>query len=260
MLLRERHYFQSPDLERGVHPLDFGTIEGHQRYLQEIDTVVVPNQLEAAVFYNPIGEVGGDIFRFVYVPNGMDFMVADVEGKGIPAAQDAALLDQAYLQAIHQALLDPGEILDHLHDQLRNHTKRSASAVAGSIRNRILTYQTAGHRHPLIIRNGAPIDSNPQTQMPLLNTYFYEAGISTATHSLELASNDLVIIYTDGIEERLMQQTANRQLIMAENWIPQLDFNADAKNLAALRDWIMSHFGQGVQTDDLTLLVIRILE
>jgi sigma-B regulation protein RsbU (phosphoserine phosphatase) len=150
----------------------------------------------------PAGRVGGDFYDFV--PAGGDSLlvvVADISGKGIPAALLLAAT-RTLFRSLARQTRDPGEILTQLsaatyaeYDGLP-YVTCIAARVDGAERR--LTYANAGHPAGLLLSAGAvrTLDSGG----PPLGLF---PATAYASASVALQPEDVGVIVTDGITEAL---------------------------------------------------------
>jgi sigma-B regulation protein RsbU (phosphoserine phosphatase) len=150
---------------------------------------------------HPSKAVSGDTYDFISLKDGAQgLVIADVSGKGLPAALLASTL-QASLRALALVCDDPGELLAAANRALFASTdpERFATlfiavlAADGSS----LRYASAGHNPPLLRRadgrcewlqpDGTPLGMMPEMIYPVTD--------------VSLAAGDLLVSYTDGITE-----------------------------------------------------------
>lgn len=163
-----------------------------------------PPQLEGfqiGVSHRPSQMVGGDYYDFVQLdPQTLLTVVADVEGKGIPAA-----LVMANLQATLRALVLHVPELDNLavaiNRMVQNGTRArkflSLFVCQLEPRQRGLRYINAGHVPPAVIRvSGRTIElKEGGLVMGAFPDAAYQSGF------VQLAPGDILVACTDGITE-----------------------------------------------------------
>ena len=118
--------------------------------------------LDVAGYNAPCRTVGGDYYDYVTAPGGrLGIVVADVAGKGLPAALMMTNL-QAMTQAIVEICDSPAEVVTRL-----NRGIAKTSPITGSSPCSIctidpasgeLTYSNAGHNPPLLVRASGDVD------------------------------------------------------------------------------------------------------
>jgi phosphoserine phosphatase RsbU/P len=129
-------------IQQTLHPQKVGELPGYQ--------------LET--FYKPLRGVGGDYFDIIALPNGRTlFALADVSGKGMPAALLAANI-QALVRSISNIASDPLSVANHVNNHLCRYTppERFATAVFALLSRETgeITYVNAGQNPPILSNSG----------------------------------------------------------------------------------------------------------
>lgn len=205
-------------------------------------------------------EVGGDYFDVAPLnKNRTLFMIADVTGKGIPAA----LLMSSIHACTHVMLpmdLTLQEAIEHINRMLYENTdpdKFITAFAAVYYPDRSLAFVNAGHEPPLLIRANGQVerlcDGGPL--LGIVPNIPYEAGYIT------LGPGDLIIMYTDGVTEAMGkamdEYTEERLLDLA---LTNRSCSADA--LTELIQSDIQQFTGPVEmlSDDRTLIVIKVTD
>jgi hypothetical protein len=182
------------------------TLEQEFRSAQEIQQILIPEVLPAIAGYTltsaylPAQEVGGDFFQIIPLPGQSNddqsaiIVLGDVSGKGLKAAMTVSLLVGAIRSTV-ETTQDPAEILAALNRRLYG---RMQSGFATCLVLRLDasgsgTFANAGHLPPFL--NGSELQLTPALPLGLLPDAEYE------TSSLNLAADDRLILYTDGVLE-----------------------------------------------------------
>lgn len=204
----------------------------------------------------PTRQVGGDYFDVFPLPDGRTaFCVADVSGKGVPAA----LLVSTVHACLH-LLVGTTDDLPGLVARTNRHLVRFSSArkfvtlflAVYDPASRTLRYVNAGH-NPGLLLSGAGVALLPSTGVPI-------GMIPAAVHTektVTLAPGDLLVLYSDGITEAI--DGAETEYGMDR--LTSLVVEAGAEAPAEISRRIFSavdEFTRGVpQYDDQTVLVAR---
>lgn len=150
----------------------------------------------------PAGKIGGDCYDFLRLDDTtMCVILADVSGKGIPAAVFLSNV-RAVLRTLVRETAAPAEILARLSatvlaDAAVNLYVTCVVAVVDTA-GRTLTYANAGHPAGLLLnRNGLRTLSIGGPPVGLLPGCAYEQ------ESVGISSGDLVVLVSDGITEAL---------------------------------------------------------
>lgn len=149
----------------------------------------------------PAREVGGDFYDFFFVDeNRLAVVMADVSGKGVPAALFMAIA-KTVIRGNARAFADPGAALAQANARLCENNKAAmfVTAFMGvlDLRNGIFSYANAGHNPFYIIENGrcGRVALKPALPLAVMENTQYAAC------SLELEPGANIFIYTDGVTE-----------------------------------------------------------
>lgn len=214
--------------------------------------------LDLAGFNLPCRTVGGDYYDYLTFADGrVALLVADVSGKGMPAA-----LLMSNLQARAQILFDPPDNLAALVTKLNRIIcqncpgNRFITFFIGVVDPATgeMTYVNAGHNPPVLVRSDGSVEHLEGGGMILgiFGSAAYQA------QSCTLAGGDVVVLFSDGVTEAtqpgLDEEFGEERLagIIAEQRTKSAQEMLDAVN-EQLVEWI----GGAPQADDITLLVAR---
>ena len=211
----------------------------------------------------PAREVGGDLYDFIRLRDGRwGIGVADVSGKGVPAALYMTLT-KGLLCAAAQDSGDPGHILGSVNRHLRAVAKKKmfVTMALGVLdpELRTLEYARAGH-NPVVWRRAAAREtrllSGPGIGLGIASPMLF--GKTLKTERLELASGDALVFYSDGLTEamnELLEQFGEERLVEAVE-------STDGMHAEATRDSILKEVKRflkgGNSQDDLTIAVLRV--
>jgi len=201
--------------------------------------------------------VGGDYYDFFDTAAGeVAFVLADVSGKGVPAALLMANLQGALRSNSGVGSGDLPRWLSAVNRHFYRHTEnnRYASLFLGCYSDapRTLRYVNCGHNPPLLVRNNGAVDRLHPTATVL--GLFRDWKCSVAETHLE--AGDVLCSYTDGVTEARGQngdEFGEARLVEILNQHRQ---HQSAAILRSVQDAVRQ-FGEGEQEDDLTLLVAR---
>jgi sigma-B regulation protein RsbU (phosphoserine phosphatase) len=234
------------------------TIAQIQKALLPTATPRVPG-LDVAVDYQTAKRAGGDYYDFFPLPGGrLGVLVADASGHGPPAA-----VLMAMTHSITHTLPDPlhpGKLLTHLNAHLaRRYTRPTGSFVTAFYAvfdptNRTLTYASAGHSPPRMLRagDGGRVVLNRAQRLPL--------GIKPdeAYHeqAVPFLPRDQVVFFTDGVIEAVSADGDVFGTGRIDEALSASVPSADALLRAITGEW--DEFTVGVPSaDDRTLVVVR---
>ena len=157
----------------------------------EVDSLMVPAK-----------EVGGDFYDYFLVgEQHLALVVADVSGKGIPAAFFMAI-SRTLLKNNATLLAEPAHIMARLNDQLcsENEQMMFVTVFFGllELATGKLDYVNAGHNPPVLRRSDGTVSLLPSGQNTALAVI---DGLDYMPGQLTLAKGDLLLLYTDGVTE-----------------------------------------------------------
>ncbi|MES1257451.1 MAG: PP2C family protein-serine/threonine phosphatase, partial [Acidobacteriota bacterium] len=211
----------------------------------------------------PAREVGGDLYDFLPLSDGRwGIGVADVSGKGVPAALYMTLT-KGLLCAAAQDSGDPHRILVAVNKHLRAVTKKKmfVTMALGALDPETgrVDYVRAGH-NPTVWRRTAAGETRfltgPGIGLGIAGPALFSKTLTT--ESLELASGDALVFYSDGLTEAMnktLEEFGEERLAAAVE-------RADGMHATATRDSILKEVSRflegGHSQDDLTIAVLRV--
>ena len=221
--------------------------------------------LAIAAHYLTSARAGGDYYDFFPLDGGAwGLFIADVAGHGTPAAVLMAIT-HAIAHAQPGVHTPPPHLLKFLNDHLVRSYTRSGMFVTAFYAvfdpaTRTLTYATAGHNPPRLLRNQQIIPLDTHAALPL----GIETGQTYDQATITLKTGDLLLLYTDGITEAMapLNGQTTRQLFGVERLDEVLRRNGKSTPIRCL-DQIKAELAAFCQNappkDDQTLIAIRCL-
>ena len=204
---------------------------------------------------NPAKEVGGDFYDFFLVDqNRVALVIADVSGKGIPAAM-FMMRSKTAIRSFANSFSTPSEILYHANNTLceGNDAEMFTTAWIGIIdmNSGLMTCSNAGHEYPVIMRAGGEFellkDKHGLVLAAMEGTRFKE-------YEVQFEPGDRLFVYTDGVPEavnKTLDQYGTDRLVQILNETRDLDIKEVLP--AVLQN--IQEFAMGVdQFDDITML------
>jgi CheY-like chemotaxis protein len=203
--------------------------------------------------------VSGDFYDFILLDdNRLGIAIADVRGKGIPAALLMVMI-RTILRLICREETSPAAALKRINDLLAIDTDPDlfATMVYGILDSaaRTFTYSSAGHCYPLHLKNrGTEVDELEAGGM-ILGTFDYATFES---ETISLAPGDEILLYTDGVTEA--ERKSDETFYGEERLAALLQSNGDqsAETLCQTIETALLDFtGTDHRDDDVTIVVIR---
>lgn len=148
----------------------------------------------------PCQTVGGDYYDVVALPRGrFGLTVADVSGKGLPAAMMSVMLQGAF-DAVAAGDPDLEELFQRVNDYL---CERTPSEMYATLFYGVLDpsgrfdFVNAGHPAPLVLRSGGEVNLLDSSNFPI----GMFSGAKFTRQTVDLKPGDEVVIFSDGVTE-----------------------------------------------------------
>ena len=215
--------------------------------------------LEIAQYFEPAKEIGGDYYDYTILDdNVFSITIADVSGKGVPAAFLMALGRSVLKTLTLTGDFAPNENLNELNKIIYSDiTEDMFITMIHSKYNRenkTLYYSNAGH-NPLVVyrakEDTVELHTVKGVAIGFLDEYRYKQG------EIQLDKGDIVIFYTDGITEA---ENKDKEMFGTDRLKEVIYQNKD-KSPKELREEILEAINRFrkdyEQTDDLTFVILK---
>ncbi len=211
---------------------------------------------------DPARGVGGDFYDFFLIDDDhLALVIADVAGKGIPAALFMVITKTLIKNRAHLAnRLSTSEILHDVNNQLCSGNGAEMFSTVWLCIIEISTgkclISNAGHEHPALCTPGGRYE---------LVKYKHSLAVATVPdikfeeHEFQMHPGDSIFVYTDGVVEAT---DSDNRLFGSERLLEALnrDTKADAATLLSnVKKDIDRFVGDAPQFDDITMLGFRYL-
>lgn len=222
-------------------------------------TAPVAPQYEFWAFYESAGEIGGDYYDFVALPGGRQaVIVADVSGKGVPAALLMARVSVETKVALLTHPDDPARAVEVLNRnlcdaELNDRFVTLALAVLDPHEHRA-TIVCAGHMSPIVRRRDGttfePVnDDNRSFALGIIGDAEYRSV------DVDIQAGEHLVAYSDGISEAMNIAEEMYSSERLRSLLGPLAASAAKVGEAVISD--VRAFSSGrPQHDDMTLVVI----
>lgn len=235
----------------------------HEMFLaRNIQQGLLPRELPQSDYFQvisvttPTEAVGGDYYDVVELADGrFGFALADVSGKGLPAALMAASLQGAF-GAVAAGAPDLGELFYRINDYLCDHTPQEmfATLLYGVLDPQGgFEFVNAGHIAPLIVRAQGGVDRLESSNFPVGLFPHVQFTVDRA----QVYPGDLIVTTSDGVTEA--RDTLGglfgdgRLLALLEACPGQTGEEVVRRILASIREYV----GTAPQSDDITVSIVR---
>ena len=235
------------DIQNGMLPKDFPTRA----------------DFELFATMTPAKEVGGDFYDFYFLDEThLAITVADVSGKGIPAALfmviSKTVLNNFAETFYKQNGLAP--VVEAANEQLcaNNEAMMFVTVFIGvlDLETGEFTFVNAGHNPPVVYH----AEENHCDFLDVKKNFVMGPmdGMPFAEQKITFKRGDLIFIYTDGVTEAL--NVADEEYLPDRliKFMNSTDCRADLETLLKnIRGDVADHVGEAAQSDDITMFALR---
>jgi PAS domain S-box-containing protein len=208
-------------------------------------------------------EVGGDFFdviplEIMRLGSGLvGLLVADVSGKGVPAALFMAL-SRIVVRVNAQWHRDPAKIIYHSNNAITQDSKSGmfVTLFFGMLNenNHSFTYVNAGHNPPLFFHSQ---DGSIEKLDPTGIVLGAVENKEYKSKNVVIALDDVIVMYTDGVTEAINSQL---EMFGESRLIEIIQKKSDLTAQGILNEILLgvkAFSGDAAQYDDITLMVIK---
>ena len=243
-------------------------IKGDLAVAREIQQAILPRvfppfpeeaeHMDIAASMNAAKDVGGDFYDFFRIDaDRIGFTIADVSGKGVPAAIFMAV-SRTLIRATGIRGVTASECITYINGLL---AKESVNYMFVTVfygiyncRTGEVTYANAGHNPPYVMRADGSLETLPMSKdlvAGVIDDYQF------TEETLHLEPGDTLLLFTDGVteatdteeneygEERLSMLLSHSSKLTCQEIVDKV--KADVKAFA----------GEAEQSDDITLLALK---
>lgn len=243
-------------------------VESEMRVATSIQLDAIPSgefifppegKCELKAYMSTARDVGGDFYDYFPLDNHrICFVIADVSGKGMPAAL-FMMTAKTMVSEYAQVFQEPKDIFTKVNARLSRNNKSCMFATAWvgilDTDSGIMKYTNAGHNYPLFYRQDEGVS--------LLNKkhgLFLAAMDDTIYRQdeMQMQSGDRLLLYTDGITDA---HDPNGNLYGTQRLMERfekLTADKDEKVLEHIAESAKSFADTAPQFDDMTMMIITI--
>ena len=244
-------------------------IDAELQYAKDIQSSALPHiepnfvgkdeyELYACMF--TAKEVGGDFYDFYYIDDShLAITIADVSGKGIPAAL-FMMTSKTMLRNMIESGMPIEEAMTAANERLceSNDANMFVTVWAAVIdlETGLMEFGNAGHNHPVIRKKDGTLEflkSKPGLVLAGMD------GVKYKRNEYKLEAGDVLYLYTDGVTEAT---NMNDELYGDDRLIDALnvscDDNTSVKDIClSVKEAVDRFVGEAQQFDDITMLSFR---
>ena len=219
-----------------------------------------PNRKEFEIWacMDTAKEVGGDFYDFYFVDEDtLAFLIADVSGKGIPAAM-FMMQAKTLLTSYAESGMNLAEVLTQANNKLceGNDADMFVTIWMGYLNTRTgeVTYANAGHNPPFIRHGDGSVEmvkSRPGLVLAGME------GIRYRVNTVQLKPGDLLYLYTDGVTEATDAGNNLYGEVRLEAVLQQKNVGDVETICRQVKENVDNFVGDAPQFDDITMLALK---
>ncbi len=207
----------------------------------------------------PAKAVGGDLFDFSLRDGKLFFCIGDVSGKGIPASLVMIEINSMF-RTLASSEDNPAAILSSINTSMsaRNGSMMFVTLFVGvlDLSTGVMQYSNAGHNAPIILTEKKPRMVTVDANLPVGVMTDWEYSLQELT----LPIGSILFLYTDGLSEATR---SDGELFREERVLEALSGLGEGTSseilVAHMSDAVDAFVGDAEQSDDLTMLAMRII-
>ncbi len=215
---------------------------------------------EISSFIKPAKEVGGDCYDyFVIDEDHVGLVIADVSGKGVPAALFMVIV-KTLIKNTGLEEISPVCVVEKVNRQLceNNSETMFASVWYGvyTVSAHRIEYVNAGHENPFVYRaDTGRFEMIEEDHDPVLG---FDTEITFTERVMELHPGDKFLQYTDGIPEGTRSDEVLYGTDRMRDHLNSVRDRSGVELLTSLKDDVESFVEGAPQFDDMTMLLLEI--
>ena len=213
------------------------------------------SEFDIYAFMDPAKEVGGDFYDFFFIDGDhLALVIADVSGKGVPAAL-FMMVSMILLHTTAKGRLSPAEILGSVNDQIcqNNPEEMFVTVWMGilEVSTGRLTAANAGHEYPALRRADGHFEMLQDRHGFVIGAM---PGMKYRDYTLELAPGDRLFVYTDGLPEATDGEQRMFGPARMLDALRSRETGSQKQILEGVAAAVADFVGDAPQFDDLTML------
>ena len=244
------------------------SIKGDLAVAREIQLAILPrifppfpeneSQIDIAAQMTAAKDVGGDFYDFFRIDDDrIGFVIADVSGKGVPAAIFMAV-SRTLIRATGIRGGSPAECMTYVNELL---TKESVDCMfvtvfygIYNIQTGEITYCNAGHNPPFILKQDRRVEMLQMPKDPFVGAV---EGITYHEEKMVLEKGDMLFMFTDGVNEAMNESLEEFGDSRLEETLKGVTTHSCQEVIDTVTANVKAFVGEAEQSDDITMLVFK---
>lgn len=218
-------------------------------------------EFDLAASMTPAKEIGGDFYDFFFIdPTHLALMIADVSGKGVPAAL-FMMVSKIYLDNNITPKASPGQILAEVNHHI---CEKDLENMFVTVWLGILDLETgklvsasAGHEYPIVCRKDAGFELFKDKHGLVLGGM---DGVRYRETEIQLQPGDTLFVYTDGVPDTTNTVQECFGIERTLHALNKFQEGSMSELISHIKKELASFSGNEPQFDDTTMMAFRFLE
>ncbi len=262
--IEQIHYIKEMQKEHN----ELTGIKGDLAVAREIQQAILPRifppfpeettSMDIAAEMNAAKDVGGDFYDFFRIDKDrIGFTIADVSGKGVPAAIFMAVA-RTLIRATGIRGVSPAECITYSNSLLSQESVNYMFVTVFygiyNIRTGEVTYTNAGHNPPYLIKANGTVEELPLSKdivAGAIDDYQY------TEKTLQLEKGDTLLLYTDGVTEAVDAEVNDYSEDRLKKLLDHSSKLSCQEVVDKVKADVKDFVGEAEQSDDITLLALK---
>ncbi|MBQ8158568.1 MAG: SpoIIE family protein phosphatase [Prevotella sp.] len=215
-------------------------------------------QIDIAASMHPAKDVGGDFYDFFRIDDHrFGFVIADVSGKGIPAAIFMAV-SRTLVRATGIRGGNPSDCLTYSNHLLASESVDCMFVTVFygiyDLNTNEIVYCNAGHNPPYILKSNGTVTPLPMSLDPMAGAI---DGLEFHSQTCKLEPGDALVMFTDGVTEAMNVDFEEFGEERLERTLETVGGQSCEGINQTVKDQVASFAKGAEQSDDITLLTIK---
>ena len=243
-------------------------IKGDLAVAREIQQAILPRifppfpeeavHMDIAASMNAAKDVGGDFYDFFRIDDDrIGFTIADVSGKGVPAAIFMAVC-RTLIRATGIRGVSPSECITYSNDLLSQESVNYMFVTIFygiyNIRTGEVTYTNAGHNPPYLMKANGTVEILPMSKDIVAGAI---NGFQFSEETFQLERGDTLLLFTDGVTEAIDPDENEYDNERLKKLLQQCGKLSCQEIVDAVKADVKAFAGNAEQSDDITLMAMK---
>ncbi len=244
------------------------SLKGDLAIAREIQLAILPrifppfpenaDKLDIAASMTAAKDVGGDFYDFFRIDDKkIGFLIADVSGKGVPAAIFMAV-SRTLIRATGIRGVSPAECITYSNNLLSEESTNCMFVTVFygiyDLETGEIVYCNAGHNPPYILHKNGTTEALPMSQDPMAGAI---GDMQFHEEHIQLEKGETLVLFTDGVTEAMNvnnEEFGDDRLIQT---LQEVSLHSGQEIIEAVKADVAAFTEGAEQSDDITMLTLK---